>query len=49
MKRVHRRWHRLVWPLWVLGTLAMVGLAQTQRPAVPQNPVWPPTLAAAST
>ena len=49
MKRMHRRWHRLLWPLLMLCAAAVVGLALFQRPAILQNPDWPASLAPAST
>jgi len=48
MKRAHRRCHRLVWSILLLCSAAAVGLALLQRPAIPQNLVWPPILAASS-
>jgi hypothetical protein len=47
MKRAHRRSHRLVWLILLLGSAVVVGLALVDRPAVPENPVWPPVLAVA--
>jgi hypothetical protein len=49
MKRAHRRSHRLVWPIFLLCSSAVVGLALFQRQAVPPNPFWPPILAAVGT
>jgi hypothetical protein len=48
MKRAQRRGHRLVWPILLLCSAALIGLALVQRPAVPQNAVWPPILPPAS-
>ena len=48
MKRSHRRTHRLLWPLLLACAAAVVVLALLQRPATPQNPDWPPPLAAVS-
>lgn len=48
MKRSHRRWHRVVWPIVALAAAMAVGAALAQRSSVPANAAWPPTLPAVS-
>jgi hypothetical protein len=49
MKRSHRQCLRWIWPLLLLLSAAVVGLALAAHPAVLQNPDWPPALTRSST